>query len=188
MRLAIETNRLLLRLPRAADAPALARQIGVWEVASMLSKVPYPYTPEMADDWLRLQAEGRRAGQGIAFAIVRPDAPQDLMGVVGLNDRRDGDAELGYWLGVDHWGQGLMSEAARAMAAFGFDVWGLRQISSGHFNENPNSGRVLTKLGFKVTGTGPIPCVARNSAEIPHTYMVLEAADWWRGPSAATSL
>ncbi|MFP3943333.1 MAG: GNAT family N-acetyltransferase [Alphaproteobacteria bacterium] len=188
MRLVIQTNRLILRLPVAADAPAIARQIGVWEVASMLSKVPWPYVPSMAEDWLHMQEQSRRAGRSVSFMIAPADAPEEVLGNVSLNDRREGDAELGYWLGVDHWGQGIMSEAARAAVAFGFDVWGLETMSSGHFDDNRNSGRVLAKLGFTKTGSGPIPCAARNNAAVPHTYLALEAAEWWRGPGSATSL
>lgn len=188
MRLLIETQRLILRLPVAADAPELARQIGVWEVASMLARVPYPYVPKMAVDWLRRQKQSRREGRGVSFVIVPAEAPEMLLGNVSLMDRKDDEAELGYWLGADHWGRGLMSEAARAAVAFGFDVWGLKTISSGHFDENPRSGRVLAKLGFRVTSTGPIACLARNNARLPHTYLALDADEWLRGPSAATSL
>lgn len=188
MRFLIETERLILRLPVPADAPAIARQIGVWEVASMLARVPFPYAPGMADDWLRVQAETRRTGKTISFTVARREAPEALLGNISLRDRRRGSAELGYWLGTAHWGQGYMSEAAGAMVAFGFDVWGLKTIASGHFEDNPKSARVLAKLGFVPTGRCPIPCVARNNAQVPHVGMALRAADWWRGPGAATSL
>ncbi len=72
-----------------------------------------------------------------------------LSGLAGPNKR----ASLGYLLGVEFWGKGYCTEAARAVMKFGFEQLGLNRISAEHFTRNPASGRVMQKLGMKHEGT-----------------------------------
>jgi RimJ/RimL family protein N-acetyltransferase len=58
------------------------------------------------------------------------------------------DAEAGYWIGVPHWGQGLIPEAMRELIRHGFEDLGLGAIWAGHYNGNLRSKRVAEKLGF----------------------------------------
>jgi RimJ/RimL family protein N-acetyltransferase len=76
-------------------------------------------------------------------------APQ-LVGGCGLGER-NGAAELGYWIARPFWGQGLATEAARAVVSAAHTL-GHRRIIAGHFIDNPASGRVLRKVGFRATG------------------------------------
>ena len=59
---------------------------------------------------------------------------------------------MGYWVGVPFWGQGICTEAARALLGFGFGDLNLNKIHAHHFTRNPASGRVLQKLGMKYEG------------------------------------
>jgi hypothetical protein len=103
----IETERLLLRPFRYADAPEFARLAGEWAVASMTSDIPYPFSAAQAMGWLRpVRGEVR-------FAIERE---RRLIGGAGYYRRRSGVAELGFWLGRPWWGQGYATEAARPSA------------------------------------------------------------------------
>jgi RimJ/RimL family protein N-acetyltransferase len=45
-----------------------------------------------------------------------------------------------------------MSEAVAAVLAWAAPGWGRRLLTSGHFADNPASGRVLVKAGFLYTG------------------------------------
>jgi RimJ/RimL family protein N-acetyltransferase len=58
------------------------------------------------------------------------------------------DAEAGYWIGVPHWGQGLIPEAMRELIRHGFEDLRLSAIWAGHYNGNLRSKRVADKLGF----------------------------------------
>lgn len=60
---------------------------------------------------------------------------------------------LGYVLAKPYWGQGLMTEAARAALRCGFEEMGLDMILVQHFPENDRSRRVIEKLGFHYEGT-----------------------------------
>ncbi|HEY0008726.1 MAG TPA: GNAT family protein [Tepidisphaeraceae bacterium] len=57
-------------------------------------------------------------------------------------------AELGYWIGVPHWGRGYCTEAAVAVVEFGFNQLGLRKVTCRHLACNPASGRVMAKAGM----------------------------------------
>jgi RimJ/RimL family protein N-acetyltransferase len=84
----------------------------------------------------------------LCWAIALDDA---LIGLCGLDLRSDGP-ELGYWLGVPHWGCGFATEAARAVIDFAFGKLDLQALQSGARVTNPASRRVLEKCGFQWTG------------------------------------
>lgn len=61
-------------------------------------------------------------------------------------------AEIGYELAPEHWGRGYATEAARAMAAFGFAELGLHRLQSYCVADNIASARVLEKIGMRREG------------------------------------
>ena len=77
-----------------------------------------------------------------------------LIGNCGIRRKpgNDWEAELGYELAPEHWGQGYATEAARAMVNFGFGELALDRISSWCIADNEASARVLERLGFKPEG------------------------------------
>lgn len=60
--------------------------------------------------------------------------------------------EIGWRLHPDHWGRGLASEAARCMAAFAFERFGVAELLSVRHPENIDSGRVMERLGMHFRG------------------------------------
>jgi ribosomal-protein-alanine N-acetyltransferase len=78
-----------------------------------------------------------------------------LMGGLTLaNIRRRAamSASLGYWMGSDYAGRGLMSRAVPALCAFGFRRLALERIEAACLPENLASIRVLEKAGFQREG------------------------------------
>jgi RimJ/RimL family protein N-acetyltransferase len=82
--------------------------------------------------------------------MLRTDGAPKLIGSCGLGER-DGEAELGYWIARPYWGQGFAAEAARAVVNIA-KALGHEKLVSGHFTDNPASGRVLRKIGFQPLG------------------------------------
>jgi RimJ/RimL family protein N-acetyltransferase len=82
----------------------------------------------------------------------RTQGAPELIGTVGFGPRPDGQTEFGYWIRRSCWGRGYATEAGRAALALGRDSLRLRRLAAGHFTDNPASGRVLEKLGFRPTG------------------------------------
>lgn len=159
---------LLLRRPNGGDVEAIVDVVGNWEVARHLARVPHPYGDADARFFLESIVPNEWA-----WAITL-DGADRLIGVVGLTPEPGADtAELGYWLSESYWGQGIMTKAARAVVAFGFDQLKLPYIKSGYFMSNPASGKVLRKLGFVETGRATRPCLAMKQ-DVPSIEMRLE--------------
>ncbi|WP_336987239.1 GNAT family N-acetyltransferase [Altererythrobacter aquiaggeris] len=151
----LATDHLRLRPPTERDADAIIGAVGDWEVARCLSRVPHPYHRSDALFFLEHVVPNEWT-----WAITKIGS-DTMIGAVGLTpDDGVETAELGYWLSKTHWGQGLATEAARAIASFGFEQLRLPFIKSGYFASNPASGRVLRKLGFVETGHSSRPCHA----------------------------
>ncbi len=82
----------------------------------------------------------------------------------GDGSLRSGPPEIGYWIGVPYWGNGYVTEAARAVLDYGFADLGHEVILGGARVSNPASRRVLEKCGFQWTGVGLYRIRALNSA------------------------
>ncbi|WP_157216064.1 GNAT family N-acetyltransferase [Flavisphingomonas formosensis] len=143
------TDRLLLRPGWLEDAPALAAAIGDEAVASKLARVPLPYGLAEAEAYLSRQQDPLLP-DFLIFTRTR-GAPR-LVGGIGLFRDIAGEAELGYWIARDYWGLGFATEAGRAVIDLARDSLRLPRVVSGHFIDNPASGRVLRKLGFRPVG------------------------------------
>jgi len=163
----LTTERLSLRRPDDRDVDAIVSIVGDWEVARRLARVPHPYGVGDAQFFLDhvVPAEW-------VWAITLHGS-DTLVGTIGLTPEEGADtAELGYWLSPAHWGQGITTEAARAVLSFGFETLGLPVITSGYFEDNPASGQVLRKLGFVEVGRSLRPCLAAGG-EVPSVRMEL---------------
>ena len=63
------------------------------------------------------------------------------------------EAELGFWIGVPYWGQGLVPEASRELLRHAFEDLNLSRVWCGYFDGNVQSKRVQEKLGFRYRRT-----------------------------------
>lgn len=97
------------------------------------------------------------------YAIVLKETGLPV-GSIGLhrNDlaKKEDEAELGYWLGVPYWGQGLVPEAAREVLRHAFEDLQLARVWCGYYDGNEKSKRVQEKLGFKhqwISEDVPVP-------------------------------
>jgi RimJ/RimL family protein N-acetyltransferase len=153
------TERLLLRPGWAEDAPALTAAIAHESVAMKLARLPWPYTEDHARAFLALE---RQSGDASFLIFARTFGAPRLIGGIGIHDQ-DGAPEIGYWISPAYWGLGFATEAGRAVIAIARDTLRLPRLVSGHFVDNPGSGRVLRKLGLTATGVvEPRRCEARG--------------------------
>lgn len=143
------TERLLLRPGWSEDAPALFQAIADERIVRNLATAPWPY--HLADAEAFLSRE-RPADQAACLIFLRTDGAPALAGAIGLGRTPEGEVELGYWIARPFWGQGIATEAGRALIANARDTLRLPRLIAGHFIDNPASGKVLRKLGFRPTG------------------------------------
>jgi RimJ/RimL family protein N-acetyltransferase len=140
----LETERLLLRRPTLADVKAIACLANDRRIAENTRRLPHPYSQDDAIEFVRAIAEHKRE---TVFLIENNFVP---IGMVGIDDGRQPDApELGYWLGVEYWGQGFATEAARAVIDFTFEEFDVEHLLSGARVANPASRNILEKCGFQ---------------------------------------
>ena len=164
----LTTPRLTLRSPVAGDAAqiaALANDFGIGRMTTL----PFPYALTDAVEFLQ-RVEDRDPQRAALFALDHPE--HGLIGMVGLDDRGGPAPELGYWLGRPYWGKGLISEATAAAVAWAYRDWGQRYLVSGHFIDNPTSGRVLIKTGFLYTGVVETRVCPARGGEVDTRMMV----------------
>jgi RimJ/RimL family protein N-acetyltransferase len=165
------TERLTLRPGWAEDAPDLVRAIAHESVVTKLSRAPWPYA---LGDALAFLSSPRPTDEPALLVLAhQPDAVR-LIGVVGLHREEDGALALGYWLTPGAWGRGYATEASRALLANARDTLRVKRIVARHFVDNPGSGRVLRKLGFRPTGQ-VVPAYSR--ARDAHTPAALFELD-----------
>lgn len=143
------TERLLLRPGWVEDAPALARAIGDEAIVRNLATAPWPYGLRDAEAFL---SSDRRPDELCLLVFRRTSRSPQLIGAVGLGRAPGGEREIGYWISRPHWGLGYATEASAALISIAQHSLRIRQLSAYHFLDNPASGRVLEKLGFRPTG------------------------------------
>jgi ribosomal-protein-alanine N-acetyltransferase len=173
----IETRRLLLRPLRDDDAHAITLGLNNINVSRNLARVPYPYALEDAQIFIKLQKsfDPRSLVSAIAFRA----APDELIGMVtyeyGINAD---DAIFGYWLSESCWKMRLMSEAAAALADYAFTHGGVEKLTSAFHTDNPNSGRILQRLGFSQTHEEMNFSLAQAKL-VPSAKLRLTSQDWF---------
>ena len=148
----LETNRLILRKFERSDSSEVERLAGDKAVALMTLNVPHPYLPGMALEWISTHDQGWKDRSNITYGIMFGDSAQ-LVGAMGLVLNSREEAELGYWIGKDYWGNGYCTEAAEKLLDFGFRKLGLERVIARHLANNPASGRVMEKCGMVFCGT-----------------------------------
>ena len=141
----LETERLALRKPVLADAKAIARLANDRRIAEMTRRLPHPYLQDHAVDFVTSLGERRDT----VFLIELDHQP---IGMVGVDWREPDAPEMGYWLGVDHWGQGFATEAARAVIDFTFEEFAVEHLFASARVANPASRNILEKCGFQWSG------------------------------------
>jgi RimJ/RimL family protein N-acetyltransferase len=172
----LETRRLLLRPLRDDDAPAMARALNNFEVVKNLALVPFPHTLEMAQGFIVKQRSFDP--RGIVSAITFRCAPDELIGMVSYGFHPAPDRfEFGYWLRQCCWNMGIMSEASTGLVDYAFATAKLDVLQSGYHTDNPNSGRILHKLGFVETHIEMNLSVAQGK-DVPTAKLRLTRESW----------
>ena len=154
-----ETERLVLRAPRLEDAKAIAALANDRRIAENTRRIPHPYRLSDAEEFI---SAARRSSGEMALTVSARDG--ELIGGCGLA-LLDGPApEIGYWLGVPHWGKGYATEAARALIDYAFTELDHKVLQAGARVTNPASRRILEKCGFQWTGVGLVRIRAISSS------------------------
>jgi ribosomal-protein-alanine N-acetyltransferase len=111
--------------------------------------LPHPHTSDDAHKFLQKVTDAKPVTN---FCIEIDGAVLGGIGIRAGEDVHRHTATLGYWLGEDFWGRGIMPEAVAAFTDFCFNNFPLRRVYAEPFANNPASARVLEKAGFVFEG------------------------------------
>lgn len=148
----METDRILLRPWRETDAEVLFKYASDPDVGPRAGWPPHKSVEESyaviknffsnEDTWAIELKE--------TFEII------GCIGVLraGVSNLKiaENECEVGYWVAKPYWGKGICTEALRLVVDYCFNVQNFDAIWGDYFPENPASGKVMEKCGFKDTG------------------------------------
>jgi ribosomal-protein-alanine N-acetyltransferase len=149
----LSTPRLTLRAPTLKDVAALQAMLSIPDVTRFNN---WPDAPAKAqvERSLRWMAKISASGKGCAW-IIEDRKSKAFAGSIRFNsfEKNWRCGQIGYELHPDFWGNGLMTEAVRAIVACGHETFRLNRIDAWTLPGNAASDRVLEKAGFRHEGT-----------------------------------
>lgn len=151
----METEKILLRPWSDDDAETLYRYASDPEVGPRAGWPPHKSVEESLEIIRTIFHSDH------IWAIVLKDAGGDgePIGCMGYMvhgesniDIGENDAEVGYWVARPYWNRGICTEALRMIIDYCFREKGFRTLWADYFPDNPASGKVMEKCGFRDTG------------------------------------
>lgn len=150
-----ETERLLIRAPKAGDAPPI--HAAIQESLDHLK----PWMPWAREDETVEELEAFLRQMAARF-LLREDLPLMLwrksdglyVGGSGLH-RMDWSIprfEIGYWVRASLEGQGYISEAVNGITQFAFDVLAAERVEIRCDSRNARSAAVAQRVGYTLEG------------------------------------
>ncbi len=110
---------------------------------------PHPYLYKDGETFIKM-AKARKPES--FFAIEVNGKAVGSIGFTLHDDVERVSAEIGYWLGEEFWGQGIATEALKAVTKYAVKRHNLTRVYAVPFEWNPASGRVLEKAGYVLEG------------------------------------
>ncbi len=149
----METDRIILRPWRDSDAAALFKWASDPDVGPRAGWAPHKSLEESLDvirtvfkDATNTWAiELKKTGEAIGAMGYGPSCDCKL-------PAREGEPLAGYWVAKPYWNRGICTEALKLMIEHIRLTTDIKSLISGHFVDNPASGRVMEKCGFHDTG------------------------------------
>ncbi|MGM9787804.1 MAG: GNAT family N-acetyltransferase [Candidatus Cryptobacteroides sp.] len=149
----MENSRIILRPWKDSDAPALYKYASDPDVGPRAGW--YPHT-SVEESLTIIRTVFNDASKTWAIVLKETGEPIGAMGYGPSCEcnlpAREGEPTIGYWVGKKYWNCGICTEALRLMIEHIRETTEISSLISGHFIDNPASGRVMEKCGFVPTG------------------------------------
>ena len=118
------------------------------DVVKTLTGIKLPFTINASKKYIKDSVSNKDTFE---FAIIFENK---LVGTVVLENPNSNKKifEVGYVIAKPYWGKGIATEALKEILKFGFNKLKLKKIWAAIVSNNPASGRVLEKAGFKLEG------------------------------------
>ncbi len=172
--LTIECGCCRLRPFRMGDSESLARHANNPKIAARVrDRFPNPYTIEDAIQFVKGVAMRGADSSEFVLAIEVDGEAVGGIGIVRGADIERVTAELGYWIGEQYWGRGIVTEAIRNFAPWVMERYALSRLHADCFTDNPASSRVLEKAGFVRESTKRRAAIKLGEIKDMHVYVIL---------------
>ncbi|MCP2029811.1 RimJ/RimL family protein N-acetyltransferase [Flavobacterium sp. HSC-32F16] len=130
------------------DLESLVENANNYEVSKFLRDTfPYPYSHENGIDFINF------ANIDNPIHLFAIEINNKAVGGIGIKPQADimrKNAELGYWLGQNYWGKGIISQSIKEVVDFGFKTYDIERIYASTYGTNIASQKVLEKNKFKL--------------------------------------
>ena len=145
---------VVLRLLEDRHADALAAHFAAnrEHLAVWLPDLAAMTTPEAARGFVSGNLDAFAKGTGLSLGIWVDGA---LAGLVGLGNiqAESRSAMIGYWIGADYQGRGLVTDGVRVVLDYAFGERALNRVEITCPHDNLPSRRIPERLGFREEGT-----------------------------------
>lgn len=150
----LETERLILRPFTVDDAESVFNNWASDPEVTRYLTWPTHTNVEMSRGFMQYCVNGYSDPASFQWGVVLKENGA-LVGNISVVNLKEStmEAELGWVLGRNWWGMGIMPEAGREVIRFLFDEIGFNRITMKHDSRNPKSGRAIIKLGLRHEGT-----------------------------------
>ena len=151
----LQTDRLILRRFVESDAEAMFQN---WassaENLTYVTWNPHPDVEVTRNSILNWVASYANPNY-YKWAICLKENPEQVIGDISIveMDENDSCCEIGYILGKNYWGRGMMTEALKAVLDFCFTQAVFQKVKARYASLNPASGRVMEKAGMSYLKT-----------------------------------
>jgi RimJ/RimL family protein N-acetyltransferase/predicted N-acetyltransferase YhbS len=171
----MESDRIILRPWRDSDAETLFKWASDPDVGPRAGWAPHKSVEEslgiirtvFCDATNTWAIELKETGEAIGAMGYGPSCDCKL-------PAREGEPLAGYWVAKPYWNQGICTEALKLMIEHIRKTTDIRSLISGHFTDNPASGRVMEKCGFVPTGETVIDETQYQGKDRPIRVLRLE--------------
>lgn len=145
----IRTDRLVLRRWEERDLPAFRAQ----DADPLVRRFMGPLLTADQSDAVRERHRGYERAHGLGFLTVERQADGAVLGFCGLKPGApatpiEGEVEIGWLFGAEHWGQGYAAEAAQGVLDWAWGHLDAPSIAAITTAANAGSRKVMDRIGM----------------------------------------
>lgn len=161
-----------VRTLKLEDAKSIANNGNNPKIAAKMRDVfPSPYRVETAQAWINMNL--LPANKDWVNAIVVDDKAVGVASILFKDDIYQHSAEVGYWIGEDYWGKGLVSEAVKALVEYTLENTDVKRLYAEVFSNNKASAKVVQKAGLVYECTHKKSIIKNDEIMDSHIYTIV---------------
>ncbi|WP_406655512.1 GNAT family protein [Methanolobus sp. ZRKC2] len=172
-KMVIETDEFTLRPWKDSDAERLAAIADNKKISDYLRDgFPHPYSVDDAKEFIFLARQTEV--NFVTFAIEIDGVIAGSIGAYFKEDVHRKNMEIGYFLGEEYWGRGIMANMVRCMTQYIFQNFDIIRVYAEPFASNIASRRVLEKAGFRLEAVLKNSIIKNNVVQDSCIYAILK--------------